>query len=58
MRIVRVRCKWESEHTVEVPDDTPRLSSSDLGGLLDASDDDVTAECAELVDWEIIDQPA
>lgn len=55
MREINVRCKWESVHTIEVPDDCPRIFSGDLGGLLDISGDDVQSHTAELVDWHITD---
>lgn len=55
MREVQVRARWESTHTIEVPDDTPRIRSDDLAGLLDAAEDDVTSDIADLVDWDITD---
>jgi hypothetical protein len=56
MRSVEVRCKWESVHTIEVPEDTPKIESDDLNTLLDVSGDDVQNNVAELVDWKITDR--
>lgn len=55
MRKVRVRCTWQSDHEIEVPDDTPHIESDDLDTLLDASGDDVMSNVAELIDWKISD---
>lgn len=56
MREIKVYCEWKSEHTIEVPDDTPLIRSNDLQGVLDASDgEDVTPENSELIDWRIAD---
>jgi len=55
MREVRVKCTWESTHTIEVPEDSGPFRSDDLEGLLDASDEDVDARTAELVDWDVRD---
>jgi hypothetical protein len=51
-----VTCTWQSTHHVEVPASWEH--NGQLGDLLDAMqqinpDEDVTAETAELVDWEV-----
>ena len=55
MRLVTVRATWTSVHTIEVPDDTPKLADNDLDGLLEASGDDIQSNVAELTDWTITD---
>lgn len=55
MREVRVKCTWESSHTLEVEDDCPRFASGDLEGVISASGEDVDCTTAELVDWDVRD---
>ena len=47
---ITIRCKWESSHTVEVPDDFTVPST--LAEFPDDVLDELTSDTAELVDWE------
>jgi hypothetical protein len=46
VKTIEIRCRWESTHAVEVPDDY------EFGGGLDSEwADQVDASTASLVDW-------
>jgi hypothetical protein len=51
MRNVHLRARWESQHTIEVPDDAPKVTT--LEELIEYEDFDASG--ADLVDWEISD---
>jgi hypothetical protein len=57
---VTVTATWRSTHTFTVPADAlDRANVGELGQLLDLiksdpdGEGDITAECAELVDWSV-----
>lgn len=54
-RNVEVTCKWESKHTIEVPNDTAKFEENELEELLEVSGDDVTSSVASLIDWKVDD---
>jgi hypothetical protein len=56
-RTIRVNCTWRSEHEVEVPADWEEGQglSELLAGMQQIEPGaDLTAETAELTDWEVV----
>lgn len=50
-KTITVRAHWESVHEIEVPDDF-----TDTGRLSDFPDnalEEITSDCASLVDWYV-----
>ena len=57
MREIKVTATWRSTHTLEVPDDTPRINHYDLDAAIQASGEDVQPDhSCELWDWEVEDR--
>jgi hypothetical protein len=57
---ITVTATWRSTHTFTVPADAlDRANVGELGQLIDLikldpdGEGDITAECAELVDWDV-----
>ena len=48
-KTVTIRCRWESSHEIEVPEDFTVPST--LDGFPAEALEEMTAETAELVDW-------
>lgn len=55
-RTITVKATWETCHTFEIDSGIARIGKSDLEGAMNASGEDVTADAAELVDWEVEDR--
>lgn len=51
MRKVHIKATWETTHTIEVPDDAPKIEA--LGELIEY--EDIDSAGADLVNWEIRD---